>query len=105
MKSLQVLRFDPDGPTLELRARDYSPAWMSAVAILDDDTYLGQQQLQLQQLQQQHTDAPPSRAHTEPAPYAHTDARTHTPSSHALDGPLGCPSRLLGCQERGAIVG
>lgn len=41
MKSMQLLVYKPEENTLELRARDYNPAWMCAVTILDDDTYLG----------------------------------------------------------------
>jgi hypothetical protein len=41
MKSMQLLQYKPLENALEIRARDYNPAWMCAVAILDDDTYLG----------------------------------------------------------------
>jgi len=41
MKSLQLLVYKPDQGSLELRARDYNPAWMSAAAILDEEVYIG----------------------------------------------------------------
>ncbi len=41
MKSMQVLIYKPDTNTIETRARDYRSNWMSAVTMLDDDTYLG----------------------------------------------------------------
>ncbi len=41
MKSMQLLIYKPEEHKLELRARDYNPAWMSATTFLDNDTYLG----------------------------------------------------------------
>lgn len=41
MKSIQLLLYKSDDNKLELRARDYSPAWMCATTFLDDDIYLG----------------------------------------------------------------
>ncbi|PSC68559.1 DNA damage-binding 1 [Micractinium conductrix] len=41
MKSIQLLAWKGQDGSLELRARDFSPNWMSAVTVLDDDTYLG----------------------------------------------------------------
>lgn len=41
MKSIQLLAWKEEGGALELRARDFQPNWMSAVTVLDDDTYLG----------------------------------------------------------------
>lgn len=41
MKSMQLLLYKPEECTFEVRARDYNPSWMSAVTILDDETYLG----------------------------------------------------------------
>lgn len=41
MKSLSLLLYKPEEPHLEVRARDYSANWMTAVAMLDDDVYLG----------------------------------------------------------------
>lgn len=41
MKSIQLLVWKEAEGVLELRARDFHPNWMSAVAALDDDTYLG----------------------------------------------------------------
>ena len=46
MKSIQLLAWKGEeggggGGSLELRARDFQPNWMSAVTVLDDDTYLG----------------------------------------------------------------
>ena len=41
MKSMQLLLYNSDQKKLELRARDYSPAWMCAVTFLDNDIYLG----------------------------------------------------------------
>lgn len=42
MKSIQLLAWKEEGGALELRARDFQPNWMSAVTVLDDDTYLGE---------------------------------------------------------------
>lgn len=44
MKSIQLLawRGEEGNGALELRARDFQPNWMSAVSVLDDDTYLGE---------------------------------------------------------------
>jgi DNA damage-binding protein 1 len=44
MKSIQLLAWKGEeggGGSLELRARDFQPNWMTAVTVLDDDTYLG----------------------------------------------------------------
>lgn len=41
MKSMQLLLYKAEEGTLEVRARDYNPNWMTAVAVLDDDCYLG----------------------------------------------------------------
>lgn len=41
MKSIQLLAWRGEEGALELRARDFQPNWMSAVTVLDDDTYLG----------------------------------------------------------------
>ncbi|XP_030845179.1 DNA damage-binding protein 1 [Strongylocentrotus purpuratus] len=41
MRSITLLAYKPMEGCLEEIARDYSPNWMSAVEILDDDTFLG----------------------------------------------------------------
>ena len=41
MKSISLLLYKAEESQLELRARDYSSNWMTAVQMLDDDTYLG----------------------------------------------------------------
>ncbi|EIE24281.1 hypothetical protein COCSUDRAFT_28729 [Coccomyxa subellipsoidea C-169] len=41
MRSLQLLIYRADEGILEVRARDYKTHWMTAVEVLDDDTYLG----------------------------------------------------------------
>ena len=41
MKSIALLLYKPEEAQLELRARDYSANWMTAVEMLDDDVYLG----------------------------------------------------------------
>ena len=41
MKSIQLLAWGEEEGALELRARDFHPNWMSAVTVLDDDTYMG----------------------------------------------------------------
>ena len=41
MKSMQLLLYKAEEGTLEVRARDHHPNWMTAVAVLDDDCYLG----------------------------------------------------------------
>lgn len=41
MKSMQLLLYKPGESRIELRARDYNPAWISAAAMLDDDVYIG----------------------------------------------------------------
>lgn len=41
MRSIDVLVYKPEEGVLEPRARDFNSAWMTAVEILDDDTYLG----------------------------------------------------------------
>lgn len=41
MKSMNLLVYKPEDGTIENRAQDYGTAWMTAVEILDDDTYLG----------------------------------------------------------------
>ncbi|KAH8952399.1 hypothetical protein BDL97_09G083300 [Sphagnum fallax] len=41
MKSISLLIYKPEEGAMEERARDYNANWMTAVEILDDDTYLG----------------------------------------------------------------
>lgn len=41
MKSISLLIYKPEEGTIEERARDYNGAWISAVEVLDDDTYIG----------------------------------------------------------------
>jgi DNA damage-binding protein 1 len=41
MKSISLLIYKPEEGAIEERARDFNPNWMTAVEILDDDTYLG----------------------------------------------------------------
>jgi DNA damage-binding protein 1 len=41
MKSVSLLLYKPVGSIIEEIARDYNPNWMTAVEILDDDTYIG----------------------------------------------------------------
>ena len=41
MKSLSILIYKPDENKLDLRARDFNPAWVSAATFLDNDIYLG----------------------------------------------------------------
>jgi hypothetical protein len=41
MRSIQLLAYKAEEGTLEGRARDFKPHWMTAVAALDDDVYLG----------------------------------------------------------------
>ena len=41
MRSMQLLIYRADEGILEIRARDYKTHWMTAVEVLDDDTYLG----------------------------------------------------------------
>ena len=41
MKSVSLLVFKPLENTIEEIARDYNAMWMTSVAILDDDTYIG----------------------------------------------------------------
>ena len=41
MKSIQLLVYKPEEGSIEVRARDYHSNWMTAVEVLDDDTYLG----------------------------------------------------------------
>lgn len=41
MKSMNLLLYKPEEGTLEVRAQDYGTAFMTAVEILDDDTFLG----------------------------------------------------------------
>ena len=41
MKSLSVLQVGPNGSSLVELARDSSANWMSSVAFIDDDTYVG----------------------------------------------------------------
>ena len=41
MKSMALLLYKAEEAQLELRARDYSSNWMTAVEMLDDDVYLG----------------------------------------------------------------
>jgi hypothetical protein len=42
MKSISLLIYKPDEGAIEERARDFNANWMTAVDILDDDTYLGE---------------------------------------------------------------
>lgn len=41
MKSMQLLVYKPEEGALHLRATDYHNNWMTAVEVLDDDTYVG----------------------------------------------------------------
>jgi DNA damage-binding protein 1 len=41
MKSMNLLVYKAEEGVLEERAMDYGSAWMTAVEILDDDTFLG----------------------------------------------------------------
>lgn len=41
MKSISLLLYKAADAVIEEIARDYNPAWMTAVEILDDDTYIG----------------------------------------------------------------
>ena len=41
MKSVSLLAYKPEESVIEERARDYNANWMTAVDILDDETYLG----------------------------------------------------------------
>jgi len=41
MKSISLLLFKPVENLIEEIARDYNPNWMTAVEVLDDDTYIG----------------------------------------------------------------
>lgn len=41
MKSMALLLYKAAETALELRARDFSANWMTAVEMLDDDIYLG----------------------------------------------------------------
>ena len=41
MKSMQLLLYKSEENRIELRARDFSPAWMCAATFLDNDIYLG----------------------------------------------------------------
>ncbi|KAL4189515.1 hypothetical protein AMTRI_Chr08g165760 [Amborella trichopoda] len=41
MKSISLLIYKHEEGAIEERARDYNASWMTAVEILDDDTYLG----------------------------------------------------------------
>ena len=41
MKSMNLLVYKPEEGSLEVRAQDYGAAFMTAVEILDDDTFLG----------------------------------------------------------------
>lgn len=41
MRSVQLLIYRADEGVLEVRARDFKTHWMTAVEVLDDDTYLG----------------------------------------------------------------
>ena len=41
MKSMALLLYKAEESQLELRAKDYSANWMTAVEMLDDDVYLG----------------------------------------------------------------
>jgi len=41
MKSISLLMYKPEEGVIEDRARDYNANWMTAVEVLDDDTFLG----------------------------------------------------------------
>ena len=41
MRSIQLLQYVPEDAALEVRARDHRVNWMTAVAALDADTFLG----------------------------------------------------------------
>ena len=41
MKSISLLVYKPLENTIDEIARDYNAMWMTSVAILDDDTYIG----------------------------------------------------------------
>ena len=41
MRSMQLLQYVPEDAALEVRARDHRVNWMTAVAALDADTFLG----------------------------------------------------------------
>ena len=41
MKSIQLLVYNSEEKTLELRARDTNPVFLNAVSVLDEDTYIG----------------------------------------------------------------
>jgi len=41
MKSISLLLFKPVENVIEEIARDYNPNWLTAVEVLDDDTYIG----------------------------------------------------------------
>jgi DNA damage-binding protein 1 len=40
MRSVQLLMYRADEAVLEVRARDFKTQWMTAVEVLDDDTFL-----------------------------------------------------------------
>ena len=41
MKSIYLLMYKPEENVIELRARDFHSNFMTAVTILDDDTFMG----------------------------------------------------------------
>jgi len=41
IKSMSLLRYNPMPETLEEIARDYNPGWMTAIQVLDDETFIG----------------------------------------------------------------
>ena len=41
MKSIYLLMYKPEENVLEVRAKDFHSNYMTAVDVLDDDTYLG----------------------------------------------------------------
>ena len=41
MKSIYLLMYKPEDNVLEVRAKDFHSNYMTAVDVLDDDTYLG----------------------------------------------------------------
>jgi len=41
MRSISLLIYKPEEGVIEERARDYNANWMSAIEVLDEDTYLG----------------------------------------------------------------
>lgn len=48
MKSVSVLGYKQVEQKIDDIARDFSPTWMSAIEVLDDETYLGMLLLRIQ---------------------------------------------------------